>query len=269
MKSIAMVLALAYIASTAIRAQNPEPVEGRQPPPPVDPSLIDVADVPGLPRVLLIGDSISMGYTLGVREILRDKANVHHPAENCGPSELGLAHLDIWLGQGQWDVIHFNFGLHDLKYLDAKGNYVSPQKGQQVASVAVYRKNLHELVLRLKKTGAKLIFATSTPVPPGTLARVAGDERRYNAAAIDVMREMGIPIDDLGGFVEAKQIQLQPRPESELPPTGQNAVLRPGEIQLPFNVHFTQEGYQQLAALVAAAILRELPPAAAGPARQN
>ena len=48
-----------------------------------DPALAPIVDVAGLPRVLLIGDSISIGYTLPVREALKGKANVHRPAGNC------------------------------------------------------------------------------------------------------------------------------------------------------------------------------------------
>jgi acyl-CoA thioesterase-1 len=245
-------------------AQNLEPASGlKAPARPTNPALIEVADVPGLPRVLLIGDSISMGYTLDVRAKLKGRANIHHPAENCGPTERGLAQLDKWLGTNHWDVIHFNFGLHDLKYLDDKGQYVEPDKGKQVAPPEVYRKNLRELALRLQKTGAKLIFATTTPVPPGTLGRIAGDERPYNEVAVSVMKELGIPVDDLGGYVEAQQLKLPPRPASELPPPGKHAATRPGEIQLPFNVHFTPDGYEQLTSLVVASIEKVLPPPAA------
>jgi acyl-CoA thioesterase-1 len=241
-------------------AQNLDPTPGvKAPAKPVDPSLVEVPDVPGLPRVLLIGDSISMGYTLDVRAKLKDRANVHHPAENCGPTERGLARLDKWLGTNRWDVIHFNFGLHDLKYLDAQGQYVAPEKGKQIAPPEVYRKNLRELALRLQKTGTGLVFATTTPVPPGTLGRIAGDERPYNQVAVSVMKELGIPVDDLGGYVEAQQLKLPPRPASELPPKGKRAEARPGEIQLPFNVHFTPEGYDQLADLVVASIEKALP----------
>jgi len=68
----------------------------------------------GLPRVLLIGDSVSVGYTLAVRKELEGKANVHRPPSNCGSTKIGMRDLDKWLGVGKWDVIHFNWGLHDL-----------------------------------------------------------------------------------------------------------------------------------------------------------
>src|SRR5690349_5848626 len=83
-----------------------------------DPVFQDVADQPGLPRVLIIGDSISMGYTLPVRTLLAGKANVHRIAENGGPTSNGVEKLSAWLGSGHWDVIHFNFGLHDLKIME-------------------------------------------------------------------------------------------------------------------------------------------------------
>ena len=84
---------------------------------PKNPAMIPVEDIKGLPRVLLIGDSISIGYTVPARDALRGEANVHRPLTNCGPTTRGLESLSQWLGDTDWDVIHFNWGLHDLKYL--------------------------------------------------------------------------------------------------------------------------------------------------------
>jgi len=201
-----------------------------------DPALLPVQDVAGLPRVMLIGDSISMGYTLPVREIFKGVANIHHPPANCGDTARGLQFLDRWLGDGKWDVIHFNFGLHDLKYLDEKGNYVPPAKGKQVAPLPVYEKNLRELVARLKKTGAKLIWCSTTPVPDGTTGRVKDAELDYNRVAASVMKENGIAIDDLHALAAAHQT----------------------EYQRPQNVHFSKEGSQKLAEQVAASIKAQL-----------
>ncbi|MCA9089270.1 MAG: SGNH/GDSL hydrolase family protein, partial [Planctomycetaceae bacterium] len=72
-----------------------------------------VEDDPALPRVLLIGDSVSRGYTQAVRKELKGKVNVHRAPENCGPTATGLKKMDVWLGDGKWDLIHFNFGIHD------------------------------------------------------------------------------------------------------------------------------------------------------------
>src|SRR5438132_10686699 len=86
-----------------------------------NPAFAPVQDVAGLPRVLIIGDSISIGYQVPLREALKGKANVHRPATNCGPSTRGVEQIEQWLGNdksggGKWDVIHFNFGLHDVRH---------------------------------------------------------------------------------------------------------------------------------------------------------
>lgn len=100
------------------------------------PSLAPIEDVPGLPRVLLIGDSISIGYTLPVRELLKGRANVHRPPTNCGSTHSGMGGLEKWVGTSRWDVIHFNWGMHDLKLMAS---------GRQNVPLPLYEKNLREL----------------------------------------------------------------------------------------------------------------------------
>ena len=80
-----------------------------------DPAFDPVKDDPKLPRVLIIGDSISIGYTSPTRKLLAGKANVHRIPENGGPSDNGTKKIKQWLGDSKWDVIHFNWGLHDIK----------------------------------------------------------------------------------------------------------------------------------------------------------
>lgn len=186
-----------------------------------------VKDDPSLPRVLLIGDSISIGYTADVRADLAGKANVHRAPTNCGPTIRGLEQIDKWLGDGHWDVIHFNWGLHDLKQINGKRQVPLDQ----------YEKNLKTLVARMKKTGARLIWCSTTPVPAKcSPPRTNADVIAYNAVAKKIMEENGIPIDDL------------------------YALTLPQEqkIQIPSNVHFTAAGYKVLARQVAASILKAL-----------
>lgn len=198
----------------------------------------EVVDVPGLPRVLLIGDSITTGYSGRVREVLTGKANVHRCQQNGGSTLNGISSLETWLGRSKWDIIHFNFGLHDLKYLDDQGAPTSPEAGKHAVSLQQYERNLRELALRLRKTGAKLIFATTTPVPAGSVGRAAHDELSYNEVAKKVMKELAIPIDDLHAVVIPIQAQIQMRR----------------------NVHYTKSGYEQLGDAVAARISTLLPP---------
>jgi acyl-CoA thioesterase-1 len=191
---------------------------------------------PKLPNVLIIGDSISMGYTLLVRQQLQGVANVYHPLNekgakigqpaNCGPTGRGLTNLDSWLGTTSWQVIVFNFGLHDLEWHDASGAYVPPGTGRQNAPPDVYEKNLRQIVARLQKTGARLIWATTTPVPANSRARAQGDEVVYNKVAAKVMADNHIAIDDLCAAVTPHFPELQHSPN---------------------NVHFNDEGYRVLA----------------------
>jgi acyl-CoA thioesterase-1 len=170
---------------------------------------VQIEDKPGLPRVLLIGDSISVGYTLPTRKLLEGKANVHRPGENCGPTTRGLEKLDQWLGDKKWDVIHFNFGLHDLKYVDETGKMVAVAKGKQNILVDQYEKNLRDIVARLKKTGAKLIWRNTTQVPKGANGREEGSEVKYNEVAAKVMKENNIPTHDMHKFIESHPEYIQ------------------------------------------------------------
>jgi acyl-CoA thioesterase-1 len=205
-----------------------------------DPALVDVPDQPGLPRVLLIGDSISIGYTLPVRELLKGKANVHRVVENGGPTTSGLKLMATWLTMGgsdgqpsKWDVIHFNFGLHDLKQLKQ-----GPSGPVYEVPPDEYAKNLQLLVTQLKATGAKLIWASTTPVPAGPLRpmRSESDVVKYNQIAAGVMQQNGVPIDDLFTAILPQEAQ----------------------VQKTNNVHFSPAGYQILAQHVADSIEKAL-----------
>lgn len=179
-----------------------------------------------LPNVLLLGDSISIGYTPVVRARLAGVANVYRirgsEAATVRPkgglkldSQAALEHLNDWLGNTKWAVIHFNWGLHDIKI---------QASGEHQVSIADYERNLRQLVAQLKTTQAKLVWASTTPVPAGAEqgpnARKAGDEIAYNAVAKRIMIENGIPIDDLHALVSP----------------------RLSELQRPANVHFNETG---------------------------
>ena len=68
------------------------------------------------PKALLIGDSISIGYTPHVVAALKGKVEVRHHRGNAQHTGTGLKMLDRWIGETEWDVIHFNWGLWDLCY---------------------------------------------------------------------------------------------------------------------------------------------------------
>jgi len=196
-------------------------------------------------RVLLLGDSISIGYHKAVVEALGDDFVVVRPmanaekgrAENCEGTTKGVKAIERWLALegGDWDVIHFNFGLHDLKRVDPKTrrNSNDPSDPNQ-ADLATYTSQLTAIVEALEATGATLILATTTPVPTGGVRphRDPEDVERYNARARGIAEPRGIVVDDLYSF----------------------ALPRLAELQEPVNVHFTAEGSAALGGEVARVI---------------
>jgi acyl-CoA thioesterase-1 len=202
------------------------------------PGLVFSASYQNLPNVLIIGDSISIGYTPFVREMLKGKANVLRPMlvngnpENCSGTTKGVENIVRWIGVTKWEVIHFNFGLHDIKHVDpVTGEGSNNPKHPLQADLKQYKKNLEIIVEKLKATGAKIIFATTTPYPDkveGPL-RDPGMPAKYNREAVKIMNKNNIIINDLYAFM----------------------LPRMKELQLPNNVHFTEEGYKALAGKVA------------------
>ncbi|MEJ6719006.1 MAG: SGNH/GDSL hydrolase family protein [Akkermansiaceae bacterium] len=115
----------------------------------------NVQDDSKLGRFLFIGDSISGNYDQALRSALKGKLNIYHPPTNCGPVSKGIQNIVQWLGPYDqprhcWDVISFNFGHWDSKNTKEK-----------------YQSDLGVVISELKKTKAKLIFVTTTPIPRG------------------------------------------------------------------------------------------------------
>ncbi|MDF1740899.1 MAG: SGNH/GDSL hydrolase family protein [Verrucomicrobiales bacterium] len=225
------VLLLLLVSGVSANAQSTAPgekpaVEKKAP----HPSFAEIEDVEGLPRALILGDSISMGYTLPVRAALKGEANVHRPAANCGPTDSGLKYIDAWLGEGKWDVIHFNWGLHDvMHYLNsvAKEDRVphTTEGAFRRNSPEAYEKKLRELVSRLQGTGATLIWASTTPIPESSKGLwKPGDSALYNKVAAKVMEENGIVVDDLWSFAKPKLTEIQKERDVHFSPEG-SAVL--------------------------------------------
>jgi hypothetical protein len=200
---------------------------------------------PYKPNVLIIGDSISIGSTPFVKDLLNFYADVVRPtkengnAENCQGTTFGIANIKRWVGNTKWDVIHFNFGLHDVKHVDpvSRENSKDPKHPLQ-ADLKQYKKNLTAIVEVLKSTEAKLIFATTTPYPNdvGGPLRDPGMPSKYNQAATKIMNKNGITINNLHAFIKP----------------------RLSELQKPKNVHFTPEGSKALAGKVADRIIEAL-----------
>ena len=129
--------------------------------------------------------------------------------------------LDVWLGAGDWDLIHFNFGIHDRK-----------------TPLPDYKARLEQIVKRLKAAGDKVVWASSTPIPDDwkAEANLSKSMTERNAIAADLMKEHGVVVNDLFTFIS---------PQLE-------------ETQNPRDVHFNSKGYQHLGGQVALEIERVL-----------
>lgn len=170
-------------------------------------------DDPKLPRVLVVGDSISMNYHDAAKTALEGVANYYRIEGNGGPSDRGVINMELWLGDYtrkglHWDVIQFNHGLHDLKQPYDKDN---DTWGNHQVAIEDYKKNLEKEIQILKRTGAKLIWCSTSPVPNsshGAYARRKGEAIVFNKAAMDVISKYPeIQVNDLHKVVsEAKML---------------------------------------------------------------
>jgi lysophospholipase L1-like esterase len=188
-----------------------------------------------LPKVVLIGDSIRLGYAPLVAKRLEGKAIVVSPKPNGEDSGNVLKNLDEWVIKEKPDVVHINAGLHDLKLKDH--TYQVP--------LIDYESNLKEILGRIRReTGANVIFATSTPILDNLHAlrnagfdRFEADVRRYNVVAMAVMNQAGIPVNDLHKLIEDGGKE---------------------KLMVDDGTHYTPAGYEMLAAAVTDYILRGL-----------
>ena len=148
-----------------------------------------------------------------------------------------LDNIETYLGGVAWKVIHCNAGIHDLTWMDADANAAEIGVGDRQVPLERYRTNLEHIVKRLLQTGAKLIWATTTPIQRGTRFRDPDDVTAYNAAAAETMARQPIAINDLFALAKPRLSDLQP----------------------PQNVHFTESGAEVLAEAVAECIRTALP----------
>lgn len=206
-----------------------------------------------LPKVLFFGDSISGGYSKPLIKLMEGKAEMvklgavatyrineeafwHSSGKakslDFGSAKACVADLERFkrhLSETPYDVIHFNFGLND-SFRGRGGAWHNP--------VDQYAKDLEKIVTLLKKNGATIIWANTTPIPDGDDVRPKGDDLIYNAAAAKVMEKHGIPINDLHGVV-----------------TGWDGYA---EWKKGDDVHFSGAVYAKLAEQIAAKIQAEL-----------
>ena len=156
-------------------------------------------------KVLLIGDSIRMGYDKYVKNYLADSCEVYYPKDNCRFAQYTLRHLCDWksaLALGDdLDLVHWNVGLWDTLELYDDGC---------LTPLEFYAFFMEKICKRIKVIfpKAKVVFATSTPVlenrfpNPHFSKRLNSNVRKYNDIATEICSKNGFIINDLYSLVE-------------------------------------------------------------------
>ena len=148
-------------------------------------------------NLLLIGDSIRMGYDKSVKKTLEGKANVIFPEENCRFASYLLRNFHEYLKDIKGediDVVHWNAGLWDCLRLFEEEPHTP---------IEVYSYYIERLCVRIKKIcpNAKVIFATSTAVLSEKMdknfKRYNEEIEKYNEAAVEVVKKHGFEVNDL------------------------------------------------------------------------
>ena len=151
-----------------------------------------------------------------------------------GPEKRFLVKEDgspfVWIGETNWDVIHFNWGLHDLMHYlgtTAKEDRVPHTTANAFRrnSPEQYEAKLRELVATLQATGATLIWASTTPIPDSAKGIwKPGDSEIYNQIAAKVMKENNVIIDDLWTFTKPKLAGIQKEGDVHFLPEGSSLL---------------------------------------------
>ncbi len=193
-------------------------------------------------KVLLLGDSIRMGYDDYVKEILQDKCEVYYAADENGRfSAYTLWQMNqLFRQHGSFDVVHWNNGYWDM-------NIEAPMV-EAIHPVDEYVHFLKRILAEIRRNGARPVFATTTPVlSAGSAADVAGTGAlsihydnswvmQYNQAAKELMAAENVTVNDLYALCEQD----------------------PYYYKCADLLHLTEEGYRKCAEQTAAVILREL-----------
>jgi lysophospholipase L1-like esterase len=193
------------------------------------------------PRILIIGDSISMDYTPYVQDYFKDKAIVVRIPENGQHTGFGLKRIREYIGNEKWDIIQFNYGLHDLCYRHPDSKLYGRRdkiKGKLPFSIDTYEANLDSLVTIMKElSNAKLIFVTTTYVPENEGGRFAKDAIIYNEVAKKVMNKHHVIVND----IYDQSIEIH-----------QKYGLGDDDV------HYTDEGSEMLAKIICEFLKKEL-----------
>ncbi len=145
-------------------------------------------------KIMLLGDSIRLGYQPKVIELMSGTATINGPGENCRFSAFTLFNLAAWVPTDDFDIIQWNNGQWDTCHMP---------DGMIHTSLAAYLEIQERIATILLKKTKRLIFATTTPVWAEQFTSGSIHPRRnediiaYNNAAVDLLVDRGVEINDL------------------------------------------------------------------------
>ncbi|PHS03112.1 MAG: hypothetical protein COA78_19025 [Blastopirellula sp.] len=158
-------------------------------------------DEKALPQVLVIGDDVYNEPTRIAAGLLQGRVQLVYGKHAIYNSSAALEDFDKLLDSKKWDLIHFNFGFNDLMHKDPATQAIRAMHkdagGVRVTSPQQYEKNLRELVKRFRAHGAKVIWASTTPIVGSDGILMEGSEVAYNQIAAKVMQEHNVTINDM------------------------------------------------------------------------
>lgn len=146
-------------------------------------------------KVLLLGDSIRLSYQSKVRELLTGRAEVNGPEENCRFAKYTLWNVNIYMKLfGKPDIIHWNNGIWDT--------YKISDSIECFTTLEDYIRDMKLILNEMRKSGATILFANTTPVRPGF--HLDNNDRidMYNQAITEVMIKENVPVNDLNGVIK-------------------------------------------------------------------
>lgn len=169
-----------------------------------------------LPRVLVLGDTAQRPALTAAQKALADRVELVFPKDvHANDTGEALARLDALLGEEEWDLVYFSYGLGDLVYRDSRTKdrrtLARGAGGVRTTSDERYEKNLVQLVARLEKNGAPLLWASTTPTKRLAMGNSPVDnlfdadaELALNDIAAKVMTTHDVPVVDLHAFCMAQ-----------------------------------------------------------------
>lgn len=201
-----LMLLFALVSCTESQGEMPE-IEGAE--------ILEMPALDGRPAMLIIGDSISIGYYPKIAAKFPELQVIHNTG-NARNTRAGIENIRKWVDHApEWEVCTINHGLHDVHAAYNIG-------------VDEYIQNLDFEIEVMKERCKKILFITTTKVPKNVIGRANQKVIVFNSAAVNLMNDLSIPVCDIYGTSEAIPALYKKAAEQS-------------------NVHFTEKGYAVLA----------------------